>query len=574
MKKKSIANLIVKHVSIIILSVISTLSLASVISDYTKDPFNSQIRDLHMSSIYNFIDNSNTIYENKKIENDCYFYLNLNSVIDYQKDADLLKGFIIKEDGIYKYDYNVEGSEKEFSSPEFLLEVDIKKDDTFKTIFNVFNSDEINLQDYDFIKFIPYDNKYEISVLKDNQFIDLRKDTKKNLEENFEEDNEEENKNPKIDPNTGMPDYSSLTNQEEIVIEYEDIEIDFENYILAFNPKTKDLFISQNELTNFFVEENFCLKKKVELDLGQRILKNIESILDEYISKSNERLSCEKNELEAYSLDETYTGNSNCNTLKEEENSIKNQINVVFIDIGEEDNTLKEDFFDFLEKREDKIKDLNNDFLSVKNYCKRMLEIELETDEEEESKTVFKSFEDEWESICNNQENLLNNLNTMDENLYPEAYLELKIIYELNKAGCENEDLREKIFPDIFNKYKNQNYKPKICDIDKIQEFENFFTTNINFQYDNYDSFEKNITKYLLQKGNYRTGCYEAELASSFIDFFTEDDKEKICKYLSFEKNFFDENILPKGEESYYSILNEIYLIIEILEDFYFSEKI
>ena len=31
----------------------------------------------------------------------------------------------------------------------------------------------------------------------------------------------------------------------------------------------------------------------------------------------------------------------------------------------------------------------------------------------------------------------------MDENLYPEAYLELKTIYELNKAGCENEDLRE-----------------------------------------------------------------------------------------------------------------------------------
>ena len=35
-------------------------------------------------------------------------------------------------------------------------------------------------------------------------------------------------------------------------------------------------------------------------------------------------------------------------------------------------------------------------------------------------------------------------------------------------------------------------------------------------------------------------------LSSSFFDFFTEDDKEKICKYLSFEKNFFDENILPK----------------------------
>ena len=46
-------------------------------------------------------------------------------------------------------------------------------------------------------------------------------------------------------------------------------------------------------------------------------------------------------------------------------------------------------------------------FYLLKNYCKRMLEIELETDEEEESKTVFKSFEDEWESICNNQENLL-----------------------------------------------------------------------------------------------------------------------------------------------------------------------
>ena len=570
MKKKSIANLIVKHVSIIILSVISTLSLANVISDYTKDPFNSQIRDLHMNSIYNFIDNSNTIYENKKIRGDCYFYLNLNSVIDYQKNADLLKGFIIKEDGIYKYDYNVEGSEKEFSSPEFSLDVNIKKDDTFKTILNVFNSDKIDLEDFNSIKFVPYDNKYEISVLKDNLVIDLRKDTKKNLEENFEEDNEEENKNIKIDPNTGMPDYSSLTNKEEIVIEYEDIEIDFENYILAFNPKTKDLFVSQNELTNFFVEENFCLKKEVEFDLGQRILKDIESILDEYVSKSNERLSCEKNELEAYSLDETYTGNSNCNTLKEEENSIKNEINVVFIDIEEEDNTLKEDFFDFLEKREDKIKDLNKDFLSVKTYCKEILEIEI--NQEEESNSNFESFEEEWESICENQENNLNTLNTLDQNLYPKAYLELKIMYELNKAGCENEDLRKEIFPDIYNKYKYKNHKPKICDIEKIEKFENFFTTNINFQYNNYNSFEENITKYLLQKGNYRSGCYETELISSFLDFFTEDDKEKICKYLSFEKNFFDENILPKGEESYYSILNEIYLIIEILEDFYFRK--
>ena len=574
MKKKSIANLIVKHVSIIILSVISTLSLASVISDYTKDPFNSQIRDLHMSSIYNFIDNSNTIYENKKIENDCYFYLNLNSVIDYQKDADLLKGFIIKEDGIYKYDYNVEGSEKEFSSPEFLLEVDIKKDDTFKTIFNVFNSDEINLQDYDFIKFIPYDNKYEISVSKKDQIIDLRKDTKKNLEESLEKDNEQENKNIKIDPSTGMPDYSSLTLQEEIVIGYEDIEINFENYILAFSPKTKDLFISQNELTNFFVEENSCLKKEIDIDIAQKILENIETILDDFLDKNNERLICEKNELQEFSLDETYMGDSNCNKLKQEENDIKNEINVVFSEIGEEDNTLKEDFFNFLEKRQEKIKDLNKGFLSIKNYCKEMLEIEMEINQEEESNSNFESFEEEWESICNNQENILNILNTLDENLYPEAYIQYKTMYELNKAGCENEDLRKQIFPDIYNKYENENHKPKICDIDKIKEFENFFTSNINFQYNNYNSFENSITTYLLQKGNYRSGCYEAELSSSIFDFFTKDDKEKICEYLSYEKSFFDENILPKGEESYYSILNEIYLIIEILEDFYFSEKI
>ena len=536
--RKSQSSLI-QYIFITLMSIVAIFFLINVFSSFFEDPYNSKIRDIHMNSIYTFIKDSDEIYTRKNLNKECYFMLNLHSILDTQKDENILRGFVIKNDGIYKYDYNREDlKSREYENSYKSFDVNIKKDETSKNILNWFVSNSIELIDTTYLKFTPRDGRYLITAFKDNSQINL-------LEESNEKANEELNERTKNDFDFSSPDDIMFVGETTKI--KEDFDLNFDNFYLAYNPKNKNLFVSQNELTNFLLNENHCTRNELIFDVKTEIAKKINPLFDNYVSARYEKFTCNMKIYEESYMGEIIIEDFNqrreCEEFENKENDIKRQIDFIINDekSSEDIVTFKDKFYRNLEDFEKLNFEVLDEMKSIKSKCGKITN-------EVETKGV-ENIENYWETTCSSLESMEIVLNTLDPN--SKAYLEFKTRYEINKKGCEYENLRESLIPSL-----NENDKVS-CSLEKLESFENFYLSDFSFQNKNYENHREEFFKYL------NNTKYEYYLCSN--------SNSQGCNLLNNQFEFYDKYVSPSANDYENNLVN-IDILLQILREYYIEE--
>ena len=532
---------LISYIFITLMSIVAIFFLINVFSSFFEDPYNSKIRDIHMNSIYTFIKDSDEIYTRGNLNKECYFMLNLHSILDTQKNENILRGFIIRDNGIYKHDYNIEEEvDKRYPSTFKTLDVNIKKDDTKKTLLSFFNSKNIKIAEASYLKFIPKDNRYQIILFMDNKQVDLLDD---NIEEKTKLTNE--------DLGNWFGNEIDLYSSDESIFLKEATEIkskselDYDNFFLAYNPKNKNLFVTQNELTNFFINENHCIREKTIYDLKSDLSENITSIFDNYMSVRDSRVNCEYDLfLKGIHHKDIFKLNDLCDKFSKEEKEIEEEIDFIMKDIFSSNLiSSRDDFYENLEKFEDLKFNLLNSLKLIKNDCEAItnnLKIQDQS-----------RIDDFWESTCNNLNNTKNILENLEKDT--QAHSELKKMYELSKISCENDDLKETIFPQLYQEEKIP------CSLEKIEEFENFYLKNFSFQSQNYENYREEFYYYL---NNTKNDYYPCSNSNS-----------KGCNLLIDQFEFYKKYISLMGSNDYEIFMSKIFADLELLREFYSVEK-
>ena len=672
--RKSQSSLI-QYIFITLMSIVAIFFLINVFSSFFEDPYNSKIRDIHMNSIYTFIKDSDEIYIRENLNKECYFMLNLHSILDTQKDENILRGFVIKNDGIYKYDYNREDlKSREYENSYKNFNVNIKKDETSKNILNWFNSDEIEISDATYLKFTPRDERYLITAFIDNSQINLLEESNEKANELL---NEELNERTKNDFDFSSPDDIMFVG-ETTKIE-EDFDLNYDNFYLAYNPQNKNLFVSQNELTNFLLNENHCTRNELISDLKTEIAKEINPIFDEYVSVRYERFTCYIGISQGYNSffprDQMKNDNKRkkCEEFENKENDIKRQIDFIINDESASKDmiTFKDEFYRNLKDFEKLNFEVLDEMKSIKNECSNFLELVKEEEENfnlrsqsakdvepileeylskvqertncEYSNMNFQSIDETYINSCYNLKEEENKIKEEEidfivqndispsssinfksefygnlenfENLKFEILNELGLIkkecekqileneedfltkgervenscdikeevekevekileivetglyeetdpiiqreinevyertnYEFNKRYCENEDEREVLDEFLYKEQKTS------CDIEKLENFENFYLDSISFQEENHKKHEEDFFKYYNDTKNEYYNCsdLECDLLEKQFDFYK--------KYIFFGSD-------------YELTLTKIILNLESIKEFYFGDK-